>query len=126
MKKKFKLPKKIRLVYDSAVSEGENNGESTFFSMKSRSPFLDYARQTCAAINSRYNDHDDLVNALRESTAQLKEFRKYASEMRNQVMLNMQAAEKHGFKYIDLDSLDEVSVQVFKNQRLISKMEETP
>ena len=59
---------------------------------------------------------DASIKALAESIRHLRMLRQYASHIRNQVMLHLPALKKTEITYIDLDTLDEVSVAMMRNR----------
>lgn len=62
-----------------------------------------------------------LIKALNESNKQLEMLRAYCSEMRSQVHGNLKTAMRCGFTYIDLDTLDDISIRVSLNKKAIAK-----
>lgn len=59
-------------------------------------------------------------DALKQSNEQLEMLRGYVSQMRSQVHGNLKAAMRCGFTYIDLDTLDDVSIQIMRNKSAMS------
>lgn len=62
---------------------------------------------------------DALIKQVGESTKMLRQLRQYASYIRNQVMMQHLKKKKPEITYIDLDTLDEVSVICMMNVKAL-------
>jgi hypothetical protein len=65
---------------------------------------------------------DALITQVGESTKMLRQLRQYASHIRNQVMKHHKALSKTEVTYIDLDTLDDVSVICMKNVQALESV----
>lgn len=76
------------------------------------------------AIGCRPYSNAHVIRQLGESTKMLRQLRQYASYIRNQVMMQHMGGKKAKpkFTYIDLDTLDEVSVICMMNCEQMEKL----
>lgn len=67
---------------------------------------------------------DKMRKELETSTKLLEALRAYCSTIRTAVLNDVRKAMKGGFTYLDLDTLDDISIQVSLNKKALSKRKE--
>lgn len=75
--------------------------------------------RTMAAKHKGKTEMTTTKQALEASTALLNDLYDYAAYIRRQVLNDPRTAMKGGFTYIDLDTLDEVMVQMSVNHKVL-------
>lgn len=89
----------------------------TFIRQNIKGDLLDMEEIKSVKINNAALESS--IKALAESIRHLRMLRQYASHIRNQVMLHLPALKKTEITYIDLDTLDEVSVTMMLNREAL-------
>lgn len=68
---------------------------------------------------------ETVKDALAETSALLEGLYNYAKSMRRQVITDPERAAKGGFKFVDLDSLDDVMLRLRANRLMLKIGEKT-